>query len=128
MGKHFAVSSRQLLDISEPQMNFLESSSLKNYSLHDLPDPPTVKQLAPAGKNLLPNRHPQRLRTLGLLVKYGPYVTRTEARNLWLRRRALCDGVPVPAQRCTLEEYMAQRYSSTCHSSKEPCSEVNGTH
>ena len=95
MAERFAVSSRQLPDVSEPQMNFLGSSFFKNYSLHDLPDPSTVKQLAPAGKSLT-KPPPVVFENLGLIVKYGPFVTKTEAQNLWLIRHALCDEVPVP--------------------------------
>jgi hypothetical protein len=73
MAQRFA--SKQLPDVSEPQINFLGSSFFKNYSLRNLPDPSTVKQLAPAGADF-ERPPPIVFENLGLIVKYGAYPRR----------------------------------------------------
>jgi hypothetical protein len=90
-----AISSRVLPGVSQPRINFPESSFFKTYHCNELPEPSAVKQLAPAG-SFRTKPPPVTFEHLGLIVKYGPHITISEAQNLWLLRRVLCDKVPVP--------------------------------
>lgn len=82
-----------LPDGSQAQMNFLDSSWFRNHSrTRAFPSPEQVRSLS----------NPRRLlqlvqfEELNIIVKFGAYISTSEAINLWAIRRVFQNQVPVP--------------------------------
>ncbi|OBT42937.1 hypothetical protein VE00_07301 [Pseudogymnoascus sp. WSF 3629] len=90
------IHAAGLPDGQKPEIDVLESSFFKDNGPNPcFPTPEEVRALLSANQNK-DQPPPVRFEHLNLLVKWGPYVTVSEAQSLWLIKRILGDEVPVP--------------------------------
>jgi hypothetical protein len=93
MSHNITISTQQLPEAQE-NMEFLDSSFFVSSSPdRSLPTPGEVRALL-VGSRTKP--HPVIFEHLGLLVKWGRYVTIAEAQCLHIIKKTLGDAVPVP--------------------------------
>jgi hypothetical protein len=93
MTAHPRISLAELPDTSLAQMDFLDSTWFKTHGrTHQFPTPEHVRSFSKPDQLT----HPVRFEDLGLIVKFGPDVSTSEAINLWAIRRAFQGLVPMP--------------------------------
>lgn len=84
-----------LPDATEKERDFIETSFFAASPGRQLPTPTQVKALS---KDVHTRAQPTpiKYKDLGLIVKFGPHVTTTEALNLWMIKKIFGDDIPVP--------------------------------
>ncbi|GES66627.1 phosphotransferase enzyme family protein [Aspergillus terreus] len=84
-----------LPDATQKERDFIETSFFTARPGRQLPTPAQVKALSKdVGTRAQPT--PIKYDDLGLIVKFGPHVTTTEALNLWMIKQVFGDDIPVP--------------------------------
>jgi hypothetical protein len=87
------ISLAELPDGSQAHMDFVDSAWFKTHGrTRQFPKPTYLRSLYE------PYQYPRpvKFEDLGLIVKFGPNITVSEAINLWAIRRVFHDLVPVP--------------------------------
>lgn len=93
MTAHPQISLAELPNASLAQMDFLDSTWFKTHGrTRQFPTPEHVRSFS---KPHQPTR-PMRFEDLGLIVKFGPDISISEAINLWAIRRVFQSLVPIP--------------------------------
>ncbi|KAJ4299768.1 hypothetical protein N0V90_005014 [Kalmusia sp. IMI 367209] len=92
MTTHPQISLAELPDASQGHMDFLDSTWFKTHGrTRQFPTPEHVQSFNPHQLS-----HPVRFEDLGLIVKFGPNISISEAINLWVVRQVFQNLVPVP--------------------------------
>ncbi|KAF1847163.1 phosphotransferase family protein [Cucurbitaria berberidis CBS 394.84] len=93
MTTHPQISLAALPDSSRAHMDFLDSTWFKTHGrTRQFPTPEYVRSFFRPTQLL----RPVRFEDLGLIVKFGPDISMTEAINLWVIRKVFQHLVPVP--------------------------------
>lgn len=87
--------SISLPDSKQKELDFIDTSFFTASPRRQLPATTQVRALS-KDIYLCPQPTPVKFEDIGLLVKFGPHVTTTEALNLWMIKKVFGDGIPVP--------------------------------
>jgi hypothetical protein len=113
MAPSAVISPQEMPDASRKEVDFPESSFFNvNGAIQSLSKPAEVRSLSPT-HNTSPEPPPVVFESLGLLVKFGPYVTIAEAQFLWIIKNDLAGKSPFRS--CMAGGLMERMFSYTCN-------------